>query len=334
VAAELTGKVVVVTGAAAGVGRATVRAFGRRGAHVALLARGADGLERAREEVEAEGVRALALEVDVSDAAAVDAAAEEVERALGPIEVWVNDAMTAVLARVSETDADEFRRVTEVTYLGQVHGTMAALRRMRHRDRGAIVLVGSALAFRGIPLQASYCGAKHATKGFFESLRTELLAEKSRVHLTMVQLPALNTPQFETVKTSLDHHPQPVPPIYQPEVAAEAIVWAATHRRRQTWIGTSTVLTIIGSFLAPWFADRYLARTGIDAQQMPDVPIDPDRPDYLWKPLPGDRGAHGRFDEQARERDPMIAASRHRAAITAGAAAGAAAILAAVFRRS
>jgi NAD(P)-dependent dehydrogenase (short-subunit alcohol dehydrogenase family) len=296
-------RTVVVTGASAGVGRAAAAAFGARGDRVALIARGRAGLEGAARDVERAGGRALVIPCDVADAAAVDAAAARAEQELGPIDVWVNDAMAAVLAFVHETDPADFRRVTEVTYLGCVHGTMAALARMRPRDRGVIVQVGSALAYRAIPLQASYCGAKFAIRGFTDALRTELLHAGSGVRVTIVHLPGLNTPQFTWVRTTLRKQPQPVPPIFQPEVAADAIVRAAEQPRREWWVGGSTVLTILGNKLAPWFADRYLARTNVNAQQT-DQPLDPSRPDYLYAPLDTDedRGAHGPFDAQAKRR--------------------------------
>jgi NADP-dependent 3-hydroxy acid dehydrogenase YdfG len=296
-------RVVVVTGASAGVGRATAVAFGQRGDRVALVARGHAGLAGAARDVERAGGRALILPCDVADAGAVDAAAQRAEDELGPIDVWVNDAMAAVLAFVHETDPADFRRVTEVTYLGCVHGTMAALARMRTRDRGVIIQVGSALSYRAIPLQASYCGAKFAIRGFTDALRTELMHEGSGVRVTMVQLPGLNTPQFTWVRTTLRKQPQPVPPIFQPELAADAIVHAADHPRREVWLGGSTVLTIVGNKLAPWLADRYLARTNVKAQQA-DRPLDPSRPDYLHAPLDddADRGAHGPFDAQAKRR--------------------------------
>jgi short-subunit dehydrogenase len=308
-------QVVVITGASAGVGRATARAFAERAARVGLIARGRAGLEAAAEEVRARGGEALVLPCDVSDAAAVERAADEVEAAFGPIDVWVNAAMTAVLAEVLDTTAEEFRRVTEVTYLGSVHGALAALARMVPRDRGKLVQVGSALAYRGIPLQASYCGAKHAIEGFVESLRTELLHHGSNVGVTMVQLPGLNTTQFGWVRARTRGEPQPVPPIYQPEVAARAILWAAGHRRRAIWVGAPTVYTILGQRLAPWLADRYLARTGFDGQQT-DRPLDPDRRDYLFAPLDDehDHGAHGGFDDRAHGRSPQLTLSLHRRA--------------------
>jgi NAD(P)-dependent dehydrogenase (short-subunit alcohol dehydrogenase family) len=314
-------RVVVVTGASAGVGRATVRAFADRGAHVGLLARGVEGLRAATEEVVRTGARAVAVRTDVADAAQVDAAADEVERVLGPIDVWVNGAMTSVFAPLSDMTADEYRRVTEVTYLGSVFGTMAALRRMRPRDRGVIVQVGSALAYRGIPLQTAYCGAKHAVQGFTEALRAELLHERSGVRITMVQLPALNTPQFDWVKSALPKKPQPVPPIYQPEVAARAILWAAEHpERREYWVGGSTAATLVANAIVPGLLDRYLGRTGFESQQS-DEREDPDRLFNLWEPVPGDAGARGRFDSRSRERSLQLWATTHRAWLAAGAAA-------------
>ena len=319
-------RTVVVTGASAGVGRATAVAFGRRGDRVALIARGEEGLAAAANDVEAAGGRALVLPCDVSDAEAVESAAARVEAELGPIDVWVNDAMVAVLAFVHETDAADVRRVTEVTYLGYVYGTLAALRRMRPRDRGVIVQVGSALSYRAIPLQASYCGAKFAIRGFTDALRTELLHEGSGVRVTMVQLPGLNTPQFTWVRTTLRRHPRPVPPVYQPEVAAEAIVHAAEHPRRELWVGANTVAVIVGSKLAPALADRYLARTNVKAQQT-ERPLEPGRPDYLYGPL-GDRGAHGPFDDEAKASSLQLELVKRRRAIGVGVALVAAAALA------
>ena len=303
--------VVAVTGASAGVGRATARAFARDGADVGLIARGRERLESAKREVEAAGRRAVVAEADVADAAQVEAAAQRIEDELGPIDVWVNNAMTTVFAPVSDTTPEEFRRATEVTYLGSVWGTMSALRRMRPRDSGVIVQVGSALAYRGIPLQGAYCGSKHALQGFLESLRAELLHEGSNVQLTMVQLPALNTPQFTWSRAKLPRSPQPVPPIFQPEVAADAIVWAAGHPRRELMVGWPTVKAIVGNAIAPSLADRYLARNAYTAQQT-DQPIDPARADNLFEPVPGDQGAHGPFDEEARPRSVQLRLNKHR----------------------
>jgi short-subunit dehydrogenase len=315
----------VVTGASSGVGRATARELARRGAAVGLLARGRDGLEAARDEIERAGGRALAVPLDVTDAAAVERAADDVERELGPIGAWVNNAMVSVFSPVHELEADEARRVIEVTYLGYVHGTLAALRRMRPRGEGVIVQVGSALAHRAIPLQAAYCAAKHAVEGFSESLRCELLHDASGVHVTQVHLPALNTPHFGVVRTRLPRHPQPVPPIYEPDVAAEAIVWAIDHPRRELWVGHSTVLAILGNRVAPALLDRYLARNAFDAQQTDGALVEPGRPDNLVAPLPGDRGARGIFAERARPRSVHLWAVRHRRAL-AGVALAAAAL--------
>src|SRR5215218_4055458 len=284
---SLEGKVVAVTGASAGIGRASARELARRGADVGLIARGEERLAAARAEVERHGRRACVAPADVADAEQVERAADRIESELGPIDVWVNAAMTAVLAEASETRPEEFLRVTQVTYLGSVHGTQAALRRMLPRDRGVIVQVGSALSRRGIPLQASYCGAKHAVKGFLDSLRVELLHRGSNVKVSLVQLPGLNTPQFDWVRTRLRRHPQPVPPIYQPEVAARAIAWAAEHPRREIWVGLPTVYTILGEKFVSGLMDRYLAKTNIGAQEA-EQPIDPaERPDNLFAPPPG-----------------------------------------------
>jgi len=319
-------EVVVITGASGGVGRAAVREFASRGADVGLLARDSEGLEAAAKEVEAFGRRAVAVPTDVADPQQVEAAAERIERELGPIDVWVNDAMTSVFAPFTEISPEEFRRVTEVTYLGFVYGTRSALKRMLPRDHGVIVQVGSALAYRGIPLQSAYCGGKHAIQGFTESVRAELYHQKSKVRLTMVQMPALNTPQFTWVLSRLPGSPQPVPPIYQPEVAARAIAWAATHRRRQLWVGATTVATILANNVAPGLLDHYLGRTGYKSQQTKQ-PADPGRPNNLWAAVPGDHGAHGPFDDRAHPRSPQLWTSTHRGlvgAALAGLAAGAA----------
>jgi short-subunit dehydrogenase len=302
---------VVITGASAGVGRATARAFAKRGANVALLARGEQGLNATRHELENEGMKVLALPTDVADADQVERAASAIEEQLGPIDVWVNNAMTSVFCPFEELTAEEFRRVTEVTYLGTVHGTMAALRRMHTRDRGSIVQVGSALAYRAIPLQSAYCGAKHAVQGFTESLRSELLHQGSKVRVTMVQLPGLNTPQFDLARSKLPRKPQPLPPIYQPEVAAEAVVWASRHRRREIWVGGSTVAVLTGNTLLPGLGDRYLARFGYDSQQSKE-PAQSRQPDNLWRPVPGDHGARGRFTDLAHERSAQLWVNTHR----------------------
>jgi NAD(P)-dependent dehydrogenase (short-subunit alcohol dehydrogenase family) len=304
-------EVVVVTGASAGVGRATVRAFARQGAHIGLLARGEDGLEGARQDVEAIGGRALVVPTDVADADQVEAAAARVEEEFGFIHTWVNNAMASVFSPVKEMTAKEYQRVTEVSYLGYVYGTLAALKRMLPRDRGVIVQVGSALAYRAIPLQSAYCAAKHAIQGFTESLRTELIHDGSNVHVIMVQMPALNTPQFNWVKTRLPRKPQPVPPIYQPEVAAEAILWAAHNKRRELWVGYPTVQAILGNRVAPGYLDHRLAKTGYEAQQY-DGFVDPDRQNNLWEPVPGDHGAHGDFDDRAQASSWVLWATTHR----------------------
>ena len=296
---SIFGKVVVVTGASAGVGRAIVAEFACQGAHVGLIARDKERLEAAKREVELAGSRALVLPADVANAREVEDAAERVERELGPIDIWVNNAMTTIFAPFTEITPEEFERATQVTYLGQVYGTMAALKRMKPRDRGSIVQIGSALAYRSIPLQSAYCGAKHAVIGFTDSIRSELIHDGSKVHITVVQLPAMNTPQFSWCRTRLPRHPQPVPPIFQPEVAARAVVWAATHKRRGVYVGWPTVKAIYGQEIAPSYGDRYLAEHGYDAQQTSE-PISPGRPDNLFQPVPGNYAAHGVFGKRAR----------------------------------
>jgi NAD(P)-dependent dehydrogenase (short-subunit alcohol dehydrogenase family) len=321
---------VVVTGASAGVGRAVARAFGARGANVALLARGEEGLEGAAKDVEAAGGTSLPIPVDVADAAAVDGAAGQVVARFGALDVWVNNAFSSVFAPFWQISPEEFRRATEVTYLGYVHGTRAALDRMLPRDRGAIVQVGSALAYRGIPLQSAYCGAKHAIQGFTESLRCELLHQGSGVAVTMVQLPAVNSPQFGWVRSRLRRRAQPVPPIYQPELAAKAVLHAADHpKRREYWVGGSTAATLVANAIAPGLLDRYLARTGFTSQQTPQ-PHDPSDRGNLFEPIDSstgpDEGAHGDFDDRAHHRSVQLWASQHHGllAVSAGALAAAA----------
>ena len=329
------GETVVVTGASSGVGRAIAVAFARRGAKVGLVARGEDGLEGARLDVEAAGGTALPVVCDVADPEQVEAAAAQVERELGPIDVWVNNAMVTVFAPFQDIEPEEFRRATEVTYLGAVWGAAAALRRMQARDRGSIVFVGSALAYRGIPLQSAYCGSKHAIKGFFESLRTELMHSGSHIRTSMVQLPGVNTPQFDHCTSKLPRHAQPVPPVYQPEVAAEAVYHAAHARRRQIYVGLPTVMTIWGNRVLPWVADAYLARTGFKSQQTADPPDPRNRPGNLFEPVPGDPGAHGDFDASAHGRSAVLWASLHRGGLVAAAVTAAlAGTAAAMARRS
>jgi NAD(P)-dependent dehydrogenase (short-subunit alcohol dehydrogenase family) len=318
---------VVVTGASAGIGRATARLFGQRGARVGLIARGQAGLEGAVREVEEAGGRALAISADVADFDQVSSAARQVEERLGPIDVWVNVAFTSVFAPFSEITAAEFRRVTEVSYLGFVHGTMAALALMRPRGRGTIVQVGSALGERSIPLQSAYCGAKHAINGFTSSLRCELLHENSGVHVTVVQMPAVNTPQFSWVRSRLPKHPQPVPPIYQPEVAARGVLFAADHPgRREYWVGASTAATLLANRMVPAVLDRYLAHTGYRSQQTSQA-VEAGRPDNLIEPIDGtrghDHGARGIFDDRSHDRSPQLWLAQHARAAS-GFLAGAA----------
>ena len=304
-------KVVVVTGASAGVGRAIVREFAKHGDSLGLLARSRDGLAGARLDVEHLGGRALEIPTDVSDDRAVDEAAERIEQELGPIDIWINNAMVSVLSPALQMNADEYRRVTDVTYLGYVYGTLAALRRMVPRNRGVVVQIGSALAYRSIPLQSAYCAAKHAVQGFTESLRSELIHDGSRVHLTSVQLPAVNTPQFSWIRTRMPRHPQPVPPIYQPEVIARAVYWAAHHRRRAFAVGFPTVQAIIGDKFIPGTLDHYLASIGYESQQTQE-PVQPGRPDNLYRPLPGDYGARGQFSDRALDYSVQAWMNQHR----------------------
>lgn len=322
--------VAVITGASAGLGRACAREFAKSGYDVGLLARGKEGLEGAKREIEEMGRKAVYVQVDVADAQAIENAAVRIEQELGDIDVWVNNAMNSVFSPVKEMEPDDYKRVTDVTYLGQVYGTLTALKRMLPRDRGSIVLVGSALAYRGIPLQSAYCGAKHAIQGFYDSLRTELMHDKSNVKITMVQLPAMNTTQFGFVKSRLPNKPRPMGRIYQPEVAAEVIVYAAEHERREYRVGYPTLQAIIGNKIAPWYADYVLANTGFDGQQT-DQPEDPNRKNNLYEPIPGDHGAHGTFDKQATYTSPQVWLSLHRKEVLTGALAVGALVLGSMF---
>jgi NAD(P)-dependent dehydrogenase (short-subunit alcohol dehydrogenase family) len=315
-------RVVVVTGAGYGAGRAIAEAFGRRGDSVALLSRGTDNIAAAERELP----RAIAVPADVADHDAVEAAASRVEKELGSIDVWVNAAMATIFAPFHDITPEEYRRATEVTYLGYVWGTMAALRRMRPRNKGVVVQVGSALAYRSIPLQAPYCGAKHAIVGFTDSVRTELLHERSNVRVTSVHLPALDTPQFDVARSKLQRKPQPIPPIFDPAVAADAVVWASEHDRREVWVGGSTVLAILGQRVAPWLGDAYLAKKGFRAQQSTEV-RDPQQPDSLFSPVPGVRSARGRFGNRSRKSSVQLTLTMHRDLLLTTAAA------VAVFRR-
>ena len=313
-------QVVVVTGASSGVGRAIARAFGRARARVGLVARTREALENAAREVRDSGGEALVLPLDVSDAGAVQRAADEVVAQWGRLDTWVNDAMVSVFSPVAETTPEEYRRVTEVNYLGTVHGTLAALRHMRRAGEGTIIQIGSALVYRSIPLQSAYCASKAAIRGFTDSLRCELRHEKSRIRVSMLQLPAVNTPQFDVARTRLPRHPKPVPPIYQPEVMAEAVLRAARRPVRELWLAPSAIEAIIGQRLFPRLLDRYLGRVGYDAQQTDEL-VAPGRPDNVFAPLPGDRGAHGRFDSEARPRSLEISARLRIRALAAAAAA-------------
>jgi NAD(P)-dependent dehydrogenase (short-subunit alcohol dehydrogenase family) len=320
---------VVITGASAGIARATARLYGRRGANVALVARGKAGLEAAAADVRDNGGTPLVIPADVAEPDQVDAAAEQAEAELGPIDTWINVAFTSVFAPFTEISAAEFKRVTEVSYLGFVYGTMAALRYMKPRDYGTIVQVGSALSERSIPLQSAYCGAKHAINGFTESVRVELLHEHSGVHITVVQMPAVNTPQFSWVRSRLPRNPQPVPPIYEPELAARGVAFAADHpERKQYWVGDSTAATLLAQKFAAPLLDRYLARTGYDSQQT-DQQASPGRRDNLWEPVDqpagSDHGAHGSFDSKSHTLSPQLWVSQHARQVSAGAAAATAA---------
>jgi NAD(P)-dependent dehydrogenase (short-subunit alcohol dehydrogenase family) len=316
-------RTIVITGASAGVGRATARAFARQGARIGLLARGRVGLEATRREIEQLGGEALAIPTDVANADEVENAASAVEDHFGAIDVWINNAMVSVFAPATQVTAGEFKRVMEVNYLGFVHGTLSALKRMAPRNCGRIIQVGSALAYRGIPLQSAYCASKHAIQGFTESVRCELLHDRSHVRITMVQMPALNTPQFSWVRSRLPRKPQPVPPIFQPEVAASAIVWAADHYRREWYVGGSTLLAIVGNKIAPGLGDYYLAWQGYDAQQY-DGYADPHRPDNVDQPVAEDRGAHGDFDLRAKHASWQLWVSQHRGWLAAAGAIAAA----------
>ena len=310
-------EVVVITGASSGIGRATARRFARDGARIGLLARGIEGLEGARRDVEILGGEALPIPTDVSDPAQLEAATSTIEEHLGPIDIWINNAMVSVFSPVKEMQPEEYRRVTEVTYLGYVYGTLSALKRMSPKDHGTIVQVGSALAFRGIPLQSAYCGAKHAVQGFTESVRSELLHDHSHVWVTMVHLPASNTPQFNWVKTRLPRKPQPYPPVFQPEVPAEAIYYAAHHRRREMFVGWPTLKTVIGNRLAPGYVDRVLANTGYEGQQYNGL-VEPGRQDNLWQPVPIDFGAHGDFDQRAKSSSWLLWTDMHQNLVALG----------------
>ena len=304
-------EVVVITGASAGLGRAIVRRFAQEGAHIGLVARGRDGLEGAKRDVEKLGGKAIIIQGDVADPETTERAAEETEKAFGEIDIWINNAMASVFSPVKEMKPEEYKRVTEVTYLGFVYGTLAALKRMLPRDRGVIVQVGSALAYRGIPLQSAYCASKHAIQGFMDSLRSELIHDKSNVRASMVQMPAMNTPQFSWVKSRLPNKPQPVPPIYQPEVGAEAVYFVAHNDRREMYVGYPTVEAIVGNKIVPGYGDKYLAKGGYKSQQT-DEPVDADRQNNLYEPVPGDHGAHGSFDDKSKDFSPQLWADKNR----------------------
>ena len=326
-------EVVLVTGASGGVGRAVAHAFAKRGAHVGLVARGEPGLRDAARECESLGGRAFVAPADVADHDALQSAAQAVEAQFGAIDVWVNDAMSTIFGRVAHISPEEFKRATEVTYLGTVYGTMIALERMTARNHGTIVQVGSALSYRAIPLQAAYCGAKFAIRGFTDSLRVELEHDKSKVWITMVQLPGVNTTQFNWCRSKMPDHPQPVPPIYQPEIPAEAVYWAAHHHRREVMVGYSAVQAIVGNKIAPRFADWYLKKTGFSGQQMADRPVPADRPDNLFEPVVDLAATHGIFDDQAKTRSPQLWANTHWG-VLGGATLGAGAVIGALIGRA
>ncbi|HEY9791616.1 MAG TPA: SDR family oxidoreductase [Candidatus Obscuribacterales bacterium] len=314
------GRVVIVTGASAGLGRAIAHEFAKEGASIGLIARNPEALAGTRREVEQYGGTGLILPLDVADSNAVEDAAEKVEQQFGPIDVWVNDAMVSVFSPVAEMEPEEYKRVTEVTYLGYVYGTLSALKRMKPRNRGVIIQVGSALAYRSIPLQSAYCASKHAMKGFTESLLCELSHDNSEVKVCMVHMPALNTPQFDWVKSRLPRHPQPVPPIYEPEVGARAVHWASIHTPRELLVAYPTVEAVLGEKVIPAYLDKYLGETCYAGQQT-DEPVSPDRPNNLWNYVPGDRGAHGSFDDRSRPIAPEVWARTHvgtLAAVTGG----------------
>jgi short-subunit dehydrogenase len=313
-------EIVVVTGASAGVGRATAHAFASQGAHLGLIARGTKGLQAAAAEVEQRGGKALTLPTDIADPDSVETAAQRVEDQFGPIDIWVNCAMATIFAPFHHISPGEFRRATEVTYLGFVYGTMAALKRMRPRNQGTIVQVGSALSYRAIPLQSVYCGAKFAIRGFTDSLRTELMHDGVDVHLVMVQMPALNTPQFNWARNKMSRRPQPVPPIFQPDIAAHAVIHAAHSRRREVWVGGSSLQAIVANKFFPGLLDRYLAKNGYSSQ-LTDEPVDPRQPDNLFDPVPGDPGTHGRFDSRSSDWSLQLWATEHRGGLLAGALA-------------
>jgi NADP-dependent 3-hydroxy acid dehydrogenase YdfG len=314
-------RVVVITGASAGLGRAIAHAFAKLGASVGLIARNPEALEAAKSECEQLGGRAITLPLDVADAGAVETAAGRVEETFGPIDIWVNSAMVSVFSPVKDMEASDYKRVTDVLYLGFVHGTLAALRRMLPRDQGTIIQIGSALSYRSIPLQSAYCAAKHAINGFTDSLRCELIHDKSNVKLTTVQMPAMNTIQFDWVKNRMPHMTQPVPPIYEPDVAAEAVVAAglAKNPRREYWVGMSTVKAIVGQKFIPGLLDWYLGKTGYDSQQLPDVPQDPNAPNNLYEYVPGKWSARGKFGDRSAQRSPELFFSLHRSWLLAGA---------------